>query len=73
MEQDNTFLCRLKESLDTLAPRTLVPNIMKQLGLEGEGVSYHTRLDDLSLLLRNEDWQLRLSAVRRLRLLGPEF
>lgn len=72
MEQNNTPFCRLEPNLDTLVPHTLVPNIMRQLGLEEQGISSSTCLDDLSLLLQNETWQLRLSAVRRLRLLGPE-
>ncbi len=52
----------------TAAP-SLASAILSKLGLEDEGVFPHASLESLMEALRDEKWQVRLSAVRRLRLL----
>jgi hypothetical protein len=57
-----------------LAPSTLLPNVLHQLGLTLESypaeVSSEIVVDDVITNLKNDDWRLRIAAVRKLEKLG---
>ena len=70
MEQNEDIIQKLQNMADVPASRSLIPKVLAHLGLESEGVSPHTSIEALTLLLRHDLWQVRLSAIRRLRLLA---
>jgi serine/threonine protein kinase/DNA polymerase III delta prime subunit len=70
MEPDEDSIQKLRNMLDTPDSHSIIPTVLARLGIENECVSPHTSIGSLALLLRHDLWQVRLSAIRRLRLLA---
>ena len=58
------------EQLLHQAPKTLIPNVMAQLGLEGKRNLVDNSLSSLTISLQSEHWQTRLAALEALNRQG---
>ena len=71
--EEHDLIQRLQQMESVSASPSLLPDVMARLGLVNADISDHTPIEDLEQALRDDSWQVRLSAVRRLRLLkDPE-
>jgi len=51
-------------------PSSLLPTVLHRLGLTPEQTLCELSLDDLAAKLKNDDWEVRVAAVRALEIIG---
>src|SRR5215813_9006310 len=70
MRLSDDSIQKLRNRLSAPASRSFTYTVLKRLKLENNDILSHEPIGSLALLLRDNSWQVRLSAIHKLRLLA---